>query len=303
MLPEFGTIELRRQFIAGLTALPLALRGLLGEPINLETLGGFLSWRVGNFLPVLLGLWPVIALSGMLAGEAAKGSLDLLAVDAAEPADDRAREGRRSRHGGGARDADPGRVDLAGRDACFDKLPGDEIPFSAALGQVVLYGVMMLASGAVAFATAPFLGRTRAMAFGLIVLFASYLIYSYASLSPVIDALKPLSFFDWTAGHRPMAGVSDWASVGVRSPASTSSCSRSACSRSSGGTSVASRTSGGSGCHRCRPGSPVRSAGSWRIERASRSPGASGSACTGSSSWRRPRRSATASRRCRRSRR
>ena len=50
-----------------------------GEPINLETLGGFLSWRVGNFLPVLLGLWPVIALSGTLAGEAAKGSLDLLA--------------------------------------------------------------------------------------------------------------------------------------------------------------------------------------------------------------------------------
>jgi ABC-2 type transport system permease protein len=48
------------------------------------------------------------------------------------------------------------------------------------------------------------------MAFGLIVLFGSYLIYSYATLSPVIDALKPLSFFTWTAGHRPMAGVSDW---------------------------------------------------------------------------------------------
>jgi len=76
---EFSTIELRRIFVAGLTSLPLALRGLLGEPINLETMGGFLSWRVGNTLPVLLGLWPVIALSGTLAGEAAKGSLDLLA--------------------------------------------------------------------------------------------------------------------------------------------------------------------------------------------------------------------------------
>ena len=38
-----------------------------------------MSWRVGNFLPVMLGLWPVLALSGTLAGEAAKGSLDLLA--------------------------------------------------------------------------------------------------------------------------------------------------------------------------------------------------------------------------------
>ena len=97
--------------------------------------------------------------------------------------------------------------------AAFGSLPGDEIPASAALGQVALYGVMMLSVGGVAFATAPWLGRTRAMAFGLIVLFASYLIYSYASLSPVIDSLKPLSFFRWTEGHRPIAGVSDWPSV------------------------------------------------------------------------------------------
>ena len=51
------------------------------------------------------------------------------------------------------------------------------------------------------------------MAFGLIALFASYLIYSYASLSPLIDALTPLSFLDWTAGHRPIAGVYDWGSL------------------------------------------------------------------------------------------
>ena len=76
---EFGTMALRQQFIASMTALPLALRGLLGEPINIETLGGFISWRVGNTLPVILGLWSVLALSGTLAGEAAKGSLDLLA--------------------------------------------------------------------------------------------------------------------------------------------------------------------------------------------------------------------------------
>ena len=92
-------------------------------------------------------------------------------------------------------------------------LPGDEIAFSAALGQAALYGVMMLSVGGVAFAAAPWLGRTRALAFGLIVLFASYLIYGYATLSPIIDALKPLSFFVWTAGHRPIAGVTDWPSV------------------------------------------------------------------------------------------
>ena len=210
--PEFSTIALRQAFIDGLTALPPALRGLLGEPINLTTMGGFLSWRVGNFLPVMLGLWPVIALSGTIAGEAAKGSLDLLASTP---------QARRTiaieKLAGHITAVIFAMLLLAATiwmvGTVFAKLPGDEIPVSAALGQVALYGVMMLFVGGVAFATGPWVGRTRAMAFGLIVLFASYLIYAYATLSPVVDALKPLSFFTWTEGHRPMAGVSDWPSV------------------------------------------------------------------------------------------
>ncbi|MEO8571651.1 MAG: ABC transporter permease subunit [Chloroflexota bacterium] len=212
--PEFATVELRRQFIAGLTSLPIAIRGLLGEPIHLEVLGGFLSWRIGNFLPVLLGLWPVLALSGTLAGEAASGSLDLLASTP---------QGRRTialqKLAGHVTAVTIAMLILAISTGLvglvFASLPGDEISFPAALGQAVLYGVEMLAVGGVAFATAPFVGRTRALAFGLIALFASYLIYSYASLSPLIDALSPLSIFTWTAGHRPLAGVSDWASLGA----------------------------------------------------------------------------------------
>ncbi len=212
--PEFATTELRQQFIAGITALPLALRGLLGEPIAIETLGGFLSWRVGNSLPVILGLWSVLALSSTLAGEAAKGSLDLLA---STPQARRAIALQK----------------LAGHVTAvivamlllalitwltglgFARLPGDEIALTAALGQAALYGLLMLAAGAVSWATAPFVGRTRAMAFGLIALFAGYLINSYASLSPLIDSLRPLSWYAWTAGHRPLAGVSHWPSVGL----------------------------------------------------------------------------------------
>jgi hypothetical protein len=66
---EFTTAASRAQLVAQMSSLPAVFRGLLGEPINIETLGGFLSWRVGNILPVLLGLWPVLALSGTLAGE------------------------------------------------------------------------------------------------------------------------------------------------------------------------------------------------------------------------------------------
>jgi ABC-2 type transport system permease protein len=211
---EFGTMALRQQFIAGMTALPLAIRGLLGEPINIETLGGFLSWRVGNSLPVILGLWSVLALSGTLAGEAAKGSLDLLASTP---------QSRRSI----ALQKLGGHVTallvamllfaiitwLAG--VAFAVLPGDEIAFGSAVGQAMLYGLLMLAAGSLSFATAPFIGRTRALAFGLIALFAGYLINSYASLSPLIDALRPLSWYSWTAGHRPLAGVTDWPSMGL----------------------------------------------------------------------------------------
>jgi polyether ionophore transport system permease protein len=212
--PEFSTVELRKTFIAGLTLLPPALRGLLGEPINLETMGGFLSWRVGNFLPVVLGLWPVIALSGTLAGEAAKGSLDLLVSTP---------QSRRTialeKLAGHVTAVILAMLLLAATiwavGAFFAALPGDEIPLSAALGQVTLYGLMMLFVGGVAFAAAPFVGRTRAAAFGLLVLFGSYLVESYASLSDFLDRLSALSFFEWTAGHRPLAGVTDWTSVAI----------------------------------------------------------------------------------------
>lgn len=211
---EFDTPEARAQLVAQMTSLPAAFRGLLGEPINIETLGGFLSWRIGNLLPVMLGLWSVIALSGTLAGEASRGSLDLLVST---------RHGRRSV----AIQKVAGHVTalaaamliaavliiVAGR--LFAVLPGDEIPVAAALGQVTLYGLLMLAAGALAFAVGPLVGRTRAAGFGLAALFGMYLVASYGSLSPAIDALGPLSWYAWTAGHRPLAGVTDWPSIAL----------------------------------------------------------------------------------------
>jgi polyether ionophore transport system permease protein len=211
---EFETLEKRQLLVTSMTALPAVFRGLLGEPINLETLGGFISWRVGNVLPVLLGLWSVLALSGTLAGEAAKGSLDLLVSTP---------HSRRSI----ALQKLAGHITaliaamllaavflyLAGR--VFATLPGDEIPLDAALGQVTLYGVLMLASGSIAFAVAPLVGRSKAVGVGLITLFGMYLVSSYSTLSPTLEAIGPISWYSWTSGHRPIAGVTDWPSVGL----------------------------------------------------------------------------------------
>jgi ABC-2 type transport system permease protein len=211
---EFDTLAKRQVLVSSMTALPAVFRGLLGDPINIETLGGFISWRVGNSLPVLLGLWSVIALSGTLAGEAAKGSLDLLVSTP---------HARRSI----ALHKIAGHVTavviamliaglmlyLAGQ--TFATLPGDQIPLDAALGQVTLFALLMLAAGAIAFAVAPVLGRSRAVGVGLLALFGMYLINSYSTISPALDALAPISWYAWTAGHRPIAGVTDWPSVGL----------------------------------------------------------------------------------------
>jgi len=197
-----------------MSALPAVMRGLLGEPIAIDQLGGFISWRVGNFLPVLLGLWPVLALSGTLVGEATKGSLDLVV---STPISRRSIALQKlAGHITGivvAMLLMTVAVYLAGR--IFAVLPGDEIALADAAGFALLTGMLMLACGSVAFAVAPLLGRTRAVALGLAVLFGGYLIASYGTLSDAIDALAPLSWFSWTAGHRPLAGVTDWPSVAL----------------------------------------------------------------------------------------
>ena len=171
---EFTTPASRALFAGQMTSLPPVFQGLLGEPIHIETLGGFLSWRVGNFLPVLLGLWSVIALSGTLAGEAASGSLDLVASTP---------HSRRSiavqKVAAHVTALTVAMLILAafiyGAGQAFAVLPGDELPIPTVLSHVLLYGLLILAAGSVAFATAPLVGRSRAMAFGAVALIGGYL--------------------------------------------------------------------------------------------------------------------------------
>jgi ABC-2 type transport system permease protein len=211
---EFTTPAMRALFASQMTSLPPVFQGLLGEPIRIETLGGFLSWRVGNFLPVLLGLWSVIALSGTLAGEAASGSLDLVV---ATPHSRRSIAVQKvAAHVTALVVAMlilAALVYVAG--LVFAVLPGDELPLPTVLSHVFLYGLLILAAGSVAFATAPLVGRSRAMAFGSVALIGGYLIDSFGSIAPALKSLSPISWYSWTAHHRPMAGVTDWPSVGL----------------------------------------------------------------------------------------
>jgi ABC-2 type transport system permease protein len=117
-----------------------AFSALLGEPVPIDTLGGFLTFRSLGFLPVVIGVWAAIVAAGLIRGEEEQGALDVLLT---------------TPHG---------------RSAVF----GQKV---AALGLglvvvLVLMGVCMLAGAASVNATLPFDGTVATLAnMGLITAF------------------------------------------------------------------------------------------------------------------------------------
>lgn len=216
---EFDTVEKRLAIAAQMSSLPAIFQGMLGEMIGIDRLGGFLSWRTINFLPIIVGIWSVVAMSGLLAGELARGSMDLLATTP------RTRARLAVEKLGGFLLALAIAIVLFAilaylAIAAFGTLPTDPVGVDAVVGHAAWLFVVGLAPGALSFGVAPFLGRAGALAAGGIGLFASFIVSAYAGTISALETLEPVSYFAVTAGHRPIAGVSDWASVGVVSVAS-----------------------------------------------------------------------------------
>lgn len=211
---EYNTAIERAALAAQMSGLPAVFQGMLGEPIRIETLGGFLSWRMFGFVPVMVGIWSIVALSGTLAGELARGSLDVLAGGPI---------GRRRlaivKLGSHLVALAIAVLILAIATfitvVAFGTLPGDSVGIDAALGQAAWVFVATLAPGAAAFAVAPIVGRSSAIGVGALVLFVSFIVNGYGDLVPAFDAIRPLSYFDLTAGHRPLAGAWDWPALGL----------------------------------------------------------------------------------------
>jgi polyether ionophore transport system permease protein len=209
---EFDTAAKRLAIAAQMQALPAIFQGMLGDAIAIDRLGGFLSWRTINILPILMGLWTVVAMSGLLAGELARGSLDFLATSPTG----RARLALEK--AGGmllALAVTTGSFVIATAVAitAFGTLPGDQVGLDAIVAHAVWLYAMALVPGALAFAIAPFVGRGVALGVGGIVLFGSFLVNGYASSISFFETIEPLSYFSLTAGHRPIAGAWDWPST------------------------------------------------------------------------------------------
>jgi ABC-2 type transport system permease protein len=214
MASTYGTLETRRELAALSATLPPVLRGLYGNPVNVDTLGGFISWHYGAYFALLAGLWSILALSSTLAGEARRGSLEFVLVT---PQSRRVVALEKVAGHVVALVVAMAMVALAtwATGAGFATMPGDEIAPAAAIGFAIGLGAKALVAGSVAFALGSLVGRGAAAGVAGAVMLAGYVLNSYRTLVPAFDAPANLTWFSWTRDHLPLAGQVDWVAVAV----------------------------------------------------------------------------------------
>lgn len=212
IVTEFDTPESRAELAAIVAAVPPILQGLAGKVVNVDTLGGYFTYKYGSFFPFVLSIWSILALSGTLAGEASRGSLEFVA--AAGRSRRRLAIEKLSGHllmVGLA--CLVGFASIAFAGSAYATLPGDEISLAQAFGYASWLFLMTLAAGGVAFALAPFLGRGAAAGIAGFVTFAGFILNGYQQPVPELAPYANLTWWGWTSNHLPLSGQFDWPSV------------------------------------------------------------------------------------------
>ncbi|HET7728206.1 MAG TPA: hypothetical protein VFK54_12865 [Candidatus Limnocylindrales bacterium] len=214
IVSQFATPASRQEIADLVAAVPPIMQGLAGRPVAVETLGGYLQYKYGTFFPLVASLWSMLALSGTLAGEARRGSLEFVAAGPI-PRRRLAFEKLVAHVTAVVLAAAAIFVSIALAGTAFATLPGDEISAAQAAGYAVWLGALGLASGGIAFAVAPFLGRGPALAIAGAVTFAGFILNGYQNAIPELAPFADLTWFGWTADHIPLANLFDWQSVGL----------------------------------------------------------------------------------------
>jgi len=211
---EFDTPQSRTELENLVNAVPPILQGMAGKVVNVGTLGGYLQYKYGVFFPLVVSLWSILALSGTLAGETQRGSLEFVAATGQS----RRRVALEKLSGhilmlGLAVLVAFGSIAIAG--STFATLPGDEISVLSAFAYAIWLGLLALIAGALAFALGPFVGRGAAAGITGFVTFAGFIVNGYRGPVPELAPFANLTWWGWTYDHVALAGQYDWASVGL----------------------------------------------------------------------------------------
>lgn len=214
IVTEFNTPASRAEMAAIVAAVPPILQGLAGRVVNVGTLGGYFQYKYGSFFPFILSLWSILALSGTLAGEASRGSLEFVAATGVS----RRRLALQKLSGhvlvvGVA--CLIGFASIAYAGTAYATLPGDAVSVAQAFGYAAWLFLMALAGGGLAFALAPFLGRGAAAGVAGFVTFAGFILNGYQVPVPELAPYANLTWWGWTSNHLPLAGQFDWPSVAL----------------------------------------------------------------------------------------
>jgi ABC-2 type transport system permease protein len=213
IVTEFATPQSRIELDALIRAVPPILQGLGGKVVdNIGTMGGYLQYKYGTFFPLVLGLWSILALSGTLASEAQRGSLEFVASTGLS----RRRIAIQKLFGhlvplSLALLVTFVSIAIAGQ--AYPVLPGDEISVQSAFAYTVWLGFIALAGGALAFALGPFLGRGAAAGIAGFVTFAGFILSGYQQAVPALEPFAKLTWWGWTYNHTALSGQFDWPPV------------------------------------------------------------------------------------------
>ncbi len=187
-------------------SIPSSMVNLFGKPVGLGTLGGYFTWKYGAIFAMGTALWSILALSGTLAGEASRGSLDIVA---STPFGKR----RVALEKLAAHLTMLGLAMVVLAFACSagsilfgDASLGDTIPPLSAIGFALWVGFIAAFFGGLAFALAPLLGRSGSAGVAAVAMVLLWVANGFAALAP----LATLSPFHWLAGHIALVGMYDW---------------------------------------------------------------------------------------------
>jgi ABC-2 type transport system permease protein len=206
----FPTAASRLEVDKLIGSIPASMVNLFGKPVSLGTLGGYMTFKYGAIFALGTALWSILALSSTLAGEARRGSLDLVASTPFGKRRIALEKVAAHLTMLGLAMAILAVMTTASSTLFGDAALGDQIPLLSSVGFALWCGFLAVFFGGLAFALAPLLGRAGSAGVASLVMLVLWVANGLDVAGIVL-----LSPFRWTADHIALVGRYDWLLLGL----------------------------------------------------------------------------------------